>query len=208
MTQNRKKQIKAEAQKRLNQWLKHSTFNKMTVHGSYIRFNMALGLNGYPFAKEKWMQKDEFNNFITDDEFDSIEYDEMITELFYLAQSGKTHFEIEITDTNYFEEKLKENNIIWVTPVNANIIKEDAIKNIFKLVNDIAVKYKDESFNMMPLIENVELITNEVTNAIAVADFIKGGVNMYGIFLYDYTKKTPESVREILKTNFTNPTLN
>ena len=46
MTQNRKKQIKAEAQKRLNQWLKHSTFNKMTVKGSYIRFNMALGLNG------------------------------------------------------------------------------------------------------------------------------------------------------------------
>jgi hypothetical protein len=208
MTQKRKKQIKAEAQKRLNQWLKHSTFNKMTVQGSYIRFNMALGLNGYPFAKEKWMGKDEFNSFITDSEFDSIEYDAIINDLFCLAQSGKTYFEIEETENNYFEQKLKENNIIWVTPVNAHIIKENCIKDIFKSVNDIAVKYKDEVFNMMPLVENVELITNEVTNAIAVADFINGGVNMYGIFLYDYTKKSAESVREILKTNFTNPTFN
>ena len=95
-----------------------------------------------------------------------------------------------------------------LTPINAHIIKENCIKDIFKSVNDIAVKYKDEVFNMMPLVENVELITNEVTNAIAVADFIKGGVNMYGIFLYDYTKKSAESVREILKTNFTNPTFN
>lgn len=91
MTQNRKKQIKTEAQKRLNQWLKHSTFNKMTVQGSYIRFNMALGLNGYPFVKEKWMGKDEFNSFINDREFDSIEYDEIVNDLFYLAQSGQTN---------------------------------------------------------------------------------------------------------------------
>jgi hypothetical protein len=154
------------------------------------------------------MGKNEFNSFITDSEYDSIEYDEIVTDLFYLAQSGKTHFEIEETENNFFEQKLKENNIIWVTPVNAHIIKENCIKDIFKLVDEIAVKYKDEVFGMMTLVENVELITNEVTNAIAVADFIKDSVNMHGIFLYDYTKKSAESVREILKTNFTNPTFN
>jgi hypothetical protein len=89
MTQERKNEIRIEAKKRLDMWLKNSTYYDMTCCGSYIRFNMAIGLNGYPFDKEKWMKKDEFNKFITDEEFDSIEYDEIIDELFYLASTNK-----------------------------------------------------------------------------------------------------------------------
>jgi len=83
MKEERKKQIKTEAQRRLNLWLSNTSFNEMTVYGSFIRFNMALGLfEGYPFEKESWMNKDDFNGFVTEQEFDSVDYDLILQELF------------------------------------------------------------------------------------------------------------------------------
>ena len=82
MTEQRKKQIKSEATRRLKLWLYDSSFNEMSAHGSIMRFDMALGLIGYPFEKEQWMDKDDFGVFVTNDEFNSPEYDTIIEELF------------------------------------------------------------------------------------------------------------------------------
>jgi hypothetical protein len=86
MTQKRYNQIKTEAVRRLELWLLNSSFDEMSVGGSLMRFNMSLGLLGYPFEKEKWMI--DFNKFITEDEFDSEQYDEITYNLFKIAQNG------------------------------------------------------------------------------------------------------------------------
>lgn len=84
MTPKRKEKIKAEAQRRLDLWLKHSTFEDMSCDGSKIRFNMSLGLfGGYPFEKPDWMKGLKFNTFVTESEFHSKEYNSIIYELFY-----------------------------------------------------------------------------------------------------------------------------
>jgi hypothetical protein len=86
MTQRRYNQIKTEAVRRLELWLLNSSFDEMSVGGSLIRFNMSIGLLGYPFEKEKWMVK--FNKFVTENEFDSEQYDEIIYNLFKIAENG------------------------------------------------------------------------------------------------------------------------
>ena len=82
METQRIKEIKTEATKRLNEWLKYSTFEEMSVSGSMLRFEMSLGLDGYPFKKEKWMDKSSFNKFLKGEEFYSTEYDNIVGELF------------------------------------------------------------------------------------------------------------------------------
>ena len=86
---SRKKEIKKEAKRRLNLWLKHSTFDEMTCYGSYIRFQMALGMAGYPFIPEPWMDHD-YDRFIWDYEFNSKDFDLIIEELFAEAQKNQT----------------------------------------------------------------------------------------------------------------------
>lgn len=83
MTEKRKQEIREESIRRMNIWIKESSFDEMTVYGSFIRFNMGLGLlGGYPFEKEKWMGKDDFGAFVTEEEYDSEEYDEIVGNLF------------------------------------------------------------------------------------------------------------------------------
>ena len=82
MKEQRKNEIKAEAKRRLELWLSNSSFDDMTVHGSLMRFDMALGLIGYPFEKEQWMDKDDFGVFVTDYEFCTPAYDLIIEDLF------------------------------------------------------------------------------------------------------------------------------
>jgi len=85
--ENRKKEIWAEAQKRIKLWLQNCTFDEMTVYGSMMRFDMALGLSGgYPFQREEWMKEGDFDGFITDDEFNDPDYDTMILELFTISR--------------------------------------------------------------------------------------------------------------------------
>jgi hypothetical protein len=82
MTKERKLEIKQEAQRRLNQWLENSSIDEMTIGGSRLRFDMSLGLfGGYPFEKESWMVG--FDGFVKEDEFNSDDYDEIVTELFH-----------------------------------------------------------------------------------------------------------------------------
>jgi hypothetical protein len=84
MNEERKKEITNEIQRRLNEWLKHYTFEEITVYGSFMRFEMAIGLNGYPFGKEEWMKNKNFNKFISDEEFYSDEYNKIINDIFQL----------------------------------------------------------------------------------------------------------------------------
>lgn len=69
MTKERYEEICWEVHRRLNLWLDNSTFEEMTVGYSKMRFHMAIGLGGYPFEKEPWMDKDDFKPFVTDEEF-------------------------------------------------------------------------------------------------------------------------------------------
>ena len=81
MTEKRKQEIKLEAERRLNMWLQNSTFEEMTCGGSYVRFNMALGLAGCPLT-EHWMDESFYKPFITDNEFWDDNYDDIIYLLF------------------------------------------------------------------------------------------------------------------------------
>jgi hypothetical protein len=82
MTNERFKEIEVEAKKRLDLWLQNSSFTEMTACGSYMRFSMALGLRGYPLEKQDWMNESDFNIFITDEEYDSPQYDEILEKLY------------------------------------------------------------------------------------------------------------------------------
>jgi len=106
MNEQRKKAITSEAQKRLNLWLQNTSFEKMTIGGSLMRFEMALGLfGGYPFEKEKWMDKNDFNGFLTEQEFYSIDYNLIVNELFENAKDAKK----KLTYNNYNYERDWEN---------------------------------------------------------------------------------------------------
>ena len=81
MNDERLKEIEAEAKRRLDLWLKNSSFERMSAGGSRLRFDMSLGLIGFPFIKEDWMI--DFNVFVTDNEFNSEQYyDKIINKLF------------------------------------------------------------------------------------------------------------------------------
>ena len=84
ITPQRLLEIETEARRRISLWMQHSNFNEMTVYGSMIRFNMSVGLIGYPFEKETWMEG--FNKFITDDEYESDDYDNLMVSLYYEQQ--------------------------------------------------------------------------------------------------------------------------
>jgi len=86
MTQERYKEIYDEANRRLMLWLNNSSFDAMTIGGSYLRFNMALGLLGYPFELESWMNEFDFEKFITQEEYESEFYDIIMDQLFDKAQ--------------------------------------------------------------------------------------------------------------------------
>lgn len=107
MTAKRKEIIKKEAKRRLNEWLKNSTFDKMVSFPykenikkkyievlesssyKYVKFCESIGLlNGYEFMKPEWMIDKKFKSCITIEEFRSDDYDEIMSELFELAQKN------------------------------------------------------------------------------------------------------------------------
>ena len=91
ISENRILEIYTEAKRRMNLWLSNSTFDEMTVMGSRMRFDMALGLyGGYPFEKPEWMKDKAFDNFITESEFNTSEYEEIINQLFEKAKKNYT----------------------------------------------------------------------------------------------------------------------
>lgn len=105
---------------------------------------------------------------------------------------------------NYFENK----GIIWVTPENEKILADGQLEIIMDLIFGLSQKYKNESFSMSPKLTNVKLISGEVVEAVAVANFINGNTELMGIFLYDYTKQSYDSVRGIVQDYFKINSLN
>ena len=86
ITPDRKIEIYVEAKRRMDLWLNYSTFDEMTVMGSKLRFDMALGMfGGYPFEQPNWMKKNSFIDFISEEEFNSSEYQEIVDQLFNKA---------------------------------------------------------------------------------------------------------------------------
>lgn len=85
ISNKRKIAIRQEAERRLNLWLQNSSFNEMSLEGSFMRFVMSLGVIGYPFDKKEWMDKDDFKRFVTDAEFDSQDCDDIFMDLFARA---------------------------------------------------------------------------------------------------------------------------
>ena len=81
MTEKRLVKIKHEAIRRLNLWFIYSDFDEMCL-GSRLKFEMQLGLFGYPFAKEEWMKNQNYNKFITLNESNSNDYNDFINKLF------------------------------------------------------------------------------------------------------------------------------
>jgi len=69
MTTERYVEITEEAQRRINLWLENETFKEFTIGYNYTRFLINIGFKGYHFKKEKWMNDNDFESFVTDDEF-------------------------------------------------------------------------------------------------------------------------------------------
>lgn len=87
ISEDRILEIYSEAKRRMDLWLSHSTFDEMSVMGSKTRFDMALGLHGgYLFEEPEWMKNKGFNDFVTESEFYTPQYQEIITQLFELAK--------------------------------------------------------------------------------------------------------------------------
>ena len=84
MTEKRLQKIRDEAIRRLNLWFIFSDFDQMCL-GSRLKFEMQLGLTGYPFVKKAWMKNQNYNMFITLDESNSNDYNDFINKLFNKA---------------------------------------------------------------------------------------------------------------------------
>jgi hypothetical protein len=87
MTNERKEEIKTEAKRRLDNWLKNSTFEEMSAHGSFMRFEMSIALYGYPLKVKPWMSENDVKPFVTLDEFTSPEYKEILNDFFETTYS-------------------------------------------------------------------------------------------------------------------------
>lgn len=99
-------------------------------------------------------------------------------------------------------KELKQSDIHWITPETEDVFAEGQLDQVFDSLNRIALKNKKENFNMMPKIVDIELVTGEVVEAVANANFKQGTVELIGIFIYDYTKNSYENVKSILQRHF------
>lgn len=104
--------------------------------------------------------------------------------------------------------ELKKRNIIWVTPDNEEIIQEDALNEIFNVLTEYASTNKNKSFGALQRINNVRLVTNEVVEAVVAANYVNGAIQIFGIFLYDYTTTKYADVKALVSNNFWVQTLN
>lgn len=87
---NRLLQIKKEAIRRTEIWLKNSSFEEMSAGGSLAQFNMSLGLlGGYNFELEPWMKEEDFGSFVTKKEFNEDYCKSILSSIFAAAMKGE-----------------------------------------------------------------------------------------------------------------------
>ncbi len=103
MTTKRSLEIQNEISRRVNIWLDNVSLADMTCGYSKLRFEMAIGLLGYPFEdKPEWMNINDFKKFVTKKEYESF------TVKFWLddAYDWCINYEHEINESIGFEKLL------------------------------------------------------------------------------------------------------
>ena len=78
-------QFRKKLKLRLKNRLKTQTFDEMTVGGSKLRFDMALAINGYPFRIPRHADEKDYTALLTDEQYQSGDYDDIIDEVFFEA---------------------------------------------------------------------------------------------------------------------------
>ena len=82
MKEKRIKEVKKEVQRRLALLLEHKSFEEITCNGSMIIFQMSIGLVGRFIGRDDYINEEDFQVFITDKEFYSVEYDKIMEDIF------------------------------------------------------------------------------------------------------------------------------
>lgn len=83
-----KDQFKNKLKSRLKKRLKTQSFDEMTVGGSKMRFDMALAIDGYPFEVPEGENEKDYQALLTQDQYLSGEYDDVINEVFSEAMAN------------------------------------------------------------------------------------------------------------------------
>jgi hypothetical protein len=77
-----KKQFKKALEERLARRLQSETFDKITVGGSKMRFDMAMAINGYPFELPEGANEEYYSSLLTEQQYMSGQFDGIIDEVF------------------------------------------------------------------------------------------------------------------------------
>ncbi|MEH6348371.1 MAG: hypothetical protein V7785_24970 [Bermanella sp.] len=83
-----KKDFKKALEERLFKRLKTQTFDEMTVGGSKLRFDMAMAIDGYPFELPEGAVEEDYQSLLTNEQYMSGEFDEVIDKVFSKAQTS------------------------------------------------------------------------------------------------------------------------
>lgn len=77
-----KEQFRNKLKARLKKRLQTKSFEQITVGGSKMRFDMELAINGYPFELPKGADEKDYKALLTEEQYMSGEYDDVIDEVF------------------------------------------------------------------------------------------------------------------------------
>ncbi len=80
-----KKDFKKTLEERLFKRLKTQTFDEMTAGGSKLRFDMAMAIDGYPFELPEGAVEEDYQPLLTNEQYMSGEFDEVIDKVFSKA---------------------------------------------------------------------------------------------------------------------------
>lgn len=81
MSEDRKTEIRDEINRRIKLWNDATGVKEIGSSFSFMSFEMYIGLFGYPFEPEEWMAGQNYDRFITDDEFHSFEYNYILRDV-------------------------------------------------------------------------------------------------------------------------------
>lgn len=81
-----KDQFKNKLTSRLKKRLKSQSFEDLTAGGSRMRFDMELAIDGYPFELPKRANDKDYKPLLTQEQYLSGEYDDVIEDVFSLAE--------------------------------------------------------------------------------------------------------------------------
>ncbi|MDX1539599.1 hypothetical protein [Arsukibacterium sp.] len=81
-----KEEFRDKLKARLNRRLETQSFDELTVGGSKLRFDMALAIDEYPFEIPEGEDESDYEALLTNQEYMSGAYDDVIDEVFAEAQ--------------------------------------------------------------------------------------------------------------------------